>query len=452
MKKVFIILILGLVFCIISCSDFLDEKPDIKMIIPKSLSDAELLLNDYSTLNMGYPLLGEWSSDEFYLSKESWEGLSNKDQRNAYLWIDEPYEDTEQWQRPYKAVYQANQVLEILSDLNEVEYSLIKDRIYGSAHFFRAFAFHQLVEVYAPAYEQHTANMELGIPLRLRSNIDVTVKRSNLKSCYEQIIRDYKTAIAYLPVQEDRKGQPHKAAAYGGLARTYLDMGMYENAYLYADSALGLKPELLDYNTLSVADNFPIPRFNIEVLFSAMSVNAGPMGASIGLVDSLLYQSYSDDDLRKTIFFIENKAVGDSYFYRGNYDRTAAQLFVGLTTSEMYLIKAESAIRTKRKTEAISALNSLLKNRWKFNTYMDYTEGSEEYLLEKILNERKKELVFRGRRWADLKRLNKEEKFRKTLIRNMGSEQAKLKWDDFRYSVRLPESVVKIGGLKQNKR
>ena len=85
MKNIFNI---GLALCVLvvsSCNKFLEKKPDIKMTIPKTLQDADLLLNDYAALNSGYPIWGEIGSDDYYLTKARWEGLSNVDQRNAYL-------------------------------------------------------------------------------------------------------------------------------------------------------------------------------------------------------------------------------------------------------------------------------------------------------------------------------------------------------------------------------
>ncbi|GGH10419.1 membrane protein [Sphingobacterium alkalisoli] len=435
-----------------SCSEFLDEKPDIKMVVPKSLTDVELLLNDYAAMNMGYPLLGEWATDDYYLTKQSWEAIANQDQRNAYIWKDEPYEDAVQWQRPYKTVYIANQVLEILSGLPKTGDPPTYQRVYGAAHFFRAFAFHQLLEVYAPAYDSSTAGVELGIPLRLSPDIDGSVGRANLSDSYGQVLSDYRIAISNLPGNEGRKGQPHKAAAHAGLARAYLYMGMFAEAYLHADSAIQLSPELMDYNKLKETDNFPVPRFNGEVLFPAMSTNAGPMGFTIALVDSTLYASYAESDLRRTIFFRSNAAPTGSYLYRGNYDRTSAQLFVGLTTSEIYLIKAEAAVRVGKSAEALLALNTLLKKRWELNSFVDIEEADAGRLLAIILQERRKELLFRGRRWADLKRLNTEGAFQKTLVRKIGDQQYTLEPNSPKYAVRLPESVVRIGNLQQNKR
>ena len=54
-------------------------------------------------------------------------------------------------------------------------------------------------------------------------------------------------------------------------------------------------------------------------------------------------------------------------------------------------------------------------------------------LLETILQERRKELLFRGRRWADLKRLNLEAKFKKDLIRTINGQEYRLPFNSLKY-------------------
>lgn len=440
-----------LFFC--SCNSFLDKKSDIHLSVPNKLEDAVLLLNDYTELNSGFPIYGDLGSDDFYVTNESWVAASSLDQRNAYIWADEPYIDAMQWQRPYKTVYTANQAIGILANVdNQVNLNDYK-RTYGTAHFYRAFSFLVLTEQHCPAYVDHTAANELGIPLRLNAGIDEPSKRSSLKDTYKQIVEDFKVAAANLPRIEPVIGRPSKAAAFAALARTYLNMGNFEDAYLYADSCLQLAPELMNFNSLNASDDLPIPRFNIEVLFSANSVVAGLMGLNVALVDEELYSSYDDNDLRRTIFFKSNSTPFNSHLYKGNYDKNMGSLFIGLTTSEVYLIKAEAACRINKINDALASLNILLKSRWDENAlYIPIAVSENEVLLRKILEERRKELLFRGRRWSDLKRLNLDSRFQKTLVRNVGSNIYKLEPNSGKYAYRLPESVIEITGMPQNKR
>ncbi|WP_270088439.1 RagB/SusD family nutrient uptake outer membrane protein [Sphingobacterium sp. SYP-B4668] len=433
-----------------SCADFLDKKPDIKLVVPKTLADADLLLNDYGTMNGNYPVFGEIGTDDYYLTEQRWGGVSNYEQRMAYIWADEPYMDILQWQRPYKVVYIANQVLDILRKLQDNSEGY--RRVRGTAHFYRAFAFHQLTEIYSPAYSATTAGHELGIPLRLTPEVDGKSVRASLEDTYERIVADLGVAVADLPVVEVVRGRPHKASAYAALARVYLDKGDFEQAYRYADSCLVLRPELLDFNNLSVTANFPMTRFNVEVLFPALATGAAPMGAAVALMDTLLYASYSNDDLRKKAFFRPNNNPLNTQYYKGSYDQSNT-LFFGITTSEVYLIKAETACRIGKLGEAKDAIDKLLRSRWdKDAVYAPISELDGEQLLRSILDERRKELVFRGRRWADLKRLNLEPRFQTTLKRTIGDKTYTLAPNDLRYAYRISETVLELSGIQQNKR
>lgn len=436
-----------------ACNSFLDKKSDIHLAVPNKLEHATLLLNDYTELNSGYPVFGDLGTDDFYVTSENWAAASSIDQRNAYIWADETYIDAVQWQRPYKTVYIANQVLEILEKVNKEEDILEYRRSLGTAHFYRAFVFAQLTELHCSAYIESTASNELGIPLRLKAGIDAASKRATLEETYMQIVDDYKSAVANLPLIETVIGRPSKASAFAGLSRTYLSMGDFSNAYLYADSCLQINPNLLDYNTLNATDDLPIPRFNVEVLFPAQSVVADLIGQNTALVDDDLYKSYTANDLRKSIFFKPNAAPANTFLFKGNYDKSLGALFIGMTTSEVYLTKAEAACRIEKMDEALKALNTLLKSRWdKDAIYTPVTESNPEILLSIILKERRKELLFRGRRWSDLKRLNLDDRFKKTLSRVVDNTVYKIEPNSTKYAFRIPQSVIDQTGMPQNRR
>ncbi|WP_158499853.1 RagB/SusD family nutrient uptake outer membrane protein [Sphingobacterium paucimobilis] len=447
------LLCINAIVCLLSlsaCNEFLDKKQDIKMVVPLTIDDATHLLNDYGTMNMGYPIWGELGIDDYYVTKEVWES-GMEDYRNAYIWADKPYIDVAQWQRPYKAVYYANQTIDILSKVDPQQDRTNFNRNLGMAHFFRAFAFQVLTEVHCLAYQPNTASADMGIPLRLSPGVDDKSTRATLQQTYDQILKDLKKAVQYLPMVESVRGRPSKAAAYGGLARAYLNMGDFNNAYQYADSCLQLRPELMDYNTLKATDESPIKQFNIEVLVPISSVSTGLMSGMNAIIAPELYNSYAPDDLRKGIFFKPNPNIVGTYLFKGGYNENSFELFMGITTSEIYLVKAETACRIGKISEALSAINTLRKSRWSKDVlYPAINENDPERLLKTVLEERRKELVFRGRRWSDLKRLNLDNRFKKTSSRQLGTEQYDLPAGDLRYAFRLSETLVKVGGIPQN--
>lgn len=437
----------------VSCDGFLEVKPNARMVVPGTLEDCALLLYDYTTMNCSYPSLGEVSADDYFLPFENWEAVSITDEKNAYVWLDEAPVLNNQWQGAYKVVFTANQVLDVIKGIPLATDQDLYDRVKGAAHFYRAFAFHQLLSTYAQAYTKETASSKPGIPIRLSPDLDEKTERATLAECYEQMERDYQTAVRYLPSFNPMKGQPAKAAAYAGLSRMYLEQQTYDKAMVYADSSLQLQKGLLDYNTLNSWAGAPIPEFNVEVLFSASSIFTMALIQGNARVDSILYDSYESIDLRKQVYFNPNYELPTvSYDIKATYDRTQAGIFVGLTVSEVLLIKAESATRLGQYDKALQAINLLRKNRIIKDKYTDVSITDDPALLTFILDERRKELVFRGLRWADLKRLNQNKSTERVLHRKLGDQAYTLSPNSLSYALLIPQDVISESGIEQNKR
>jgi len=68
-----------------------------------------------------------------------------------------------------------------------------------------------------------------------------------------------------------------------------------------------------------------------------------------------------------------------------------------------------------------------------------------------ILNERRKELLFRGLRWSDVKRLNRDGAGI-ILSREINNQEFVLPPNDKRYAIALPEDVLEMTGMEQNPR
>lgn len=431
-----------------SCNNYLDLKPDAKMVIPKTLEDCELLLNDYSTMNAKYPSYGEVAADNYYLTSSSWKGISDIDERNLYIWSDEPIVSTNQWQGPYKAIYQANQVLSVLAEITDHSGDRWKV-CNAAAHFFRAFAMQQLMQVFTSPYDKVTATEALGLPIKLSPNLDERSVRASLYETCLQIIKDYTLAVRDLPVQSENKGLPGRAAAYAGLARLYLVMQDNERAFQYADSALALQPTLLDYNSLNAAASLPFARFNAEVLFPATSSSSYALGQSYAIVDTALFKTFATNDLRRSLFF---RQTGNGMVFKGSYDNSLSGIFVGLTTAEMYLTRAEAAARLGQLDLATDDLNTFRSVRYKTGSISPFESANATELLNEVLLERRKELIFRGLRWTDLKRLNKEASSAQTLTRILDGKSYTLMPGSKKYAILIPQVAVQESGMKQNVR
>lgn len=418
--------------------------------MPSSIQDAQSLLDNYTAINGAHLVLPAQSDDDFYLQDIYYNSISVANQ-NAYKW-DREITSTADWRNVYGIVVLANTALETIekiqpdvSTLNEWE------KVKGSALFIRAYAFLEAVQVFAEPYDKLLASQKLGIPLRLTSDINELISRSSLQQSYDQIISDLKQAIGLLPVVNTPASRPSKPAAYAALARTYLAMQEYELAGRYADSCLRLYNTLMDYNTLNPASSVPFSRFNMEVIFQSTLGTTTILAVNNMRVDSLLYQSYAGNDLRRTLFFQSNGT--GTYGFKGSYDgNTDTKHFNGIATDEVYLIRAECSARSGNKDSAMADLNRLLKTRWKTGLFAPFIATDADDALVKVLTERRKELVIRGIRWFDLRRLNKETRFAKTLTRKISNKLYLLPPNNPRYTFYIPFDVVAFTGMQQNPR
>ncbi|MNQ85856.1 SusD family protein [compost metagenome] len=337
---------------------------------------------------------------------------------------------------------------------NPIEINPVK----GSALFFRAFSFWQIAQLYAKPYTTSTAAQNPGIPLRLKSDINEQSSRGTVQDTYSQIIQDLTEALSLLPNTSTIVSSPNKTSAYAMLARTYLSMQDYPKALINANAALQIKNTLLDYNTVSLFSPIPFPRFNnLEVIFHSVCGRSnilapGIASTSIAKIDRTLVASYTINDLRRRIFLKANSGLHTGTFrFTGNYEPTTTSVFFnGLAVDELYLIRAECYARAGNTTAAMKALNDLLFTRWTNGTYVNMTAATPAEALSKILQERRKELLMRGLRWSDLRRLNNTALERKT--DGDGAVVATLPINNPRNTLLIPADVINLSHISQNVR
>lgn len=390
---------------------FLDKKPSTSLVVPTNLSDLRGLLDNTTTF-IWSPGIGEMSSDNYYMTATNWQAQTEV-MRNAYTWQKDIMGSTRSlmdWSQPSTQVLYANIVLEQLDKLNPAPSELPEwQDIKGSALFQRAYAFYKLASIFANAFDSSTAGTDLGIPLKLNSDIHSVVQRSTLKESYDRILSDLGLAMPLLSdnVPLTARNRPSKPAAYALLSRIRLSMRSYDASLKYADSCLTLYNKLINYNTVSTTASTPFDKANDENIFYSSLANYPILGSSstIAYIDTLLYQSYAANDLRKVIYF--RTISGMNMGMKTGYTATTYGNG-GLCVDEIYLNRAEALARAGNITAAMNDLNTLLSKRWKTGTYVNMTATSVADALHKIQTERRKELVWRGLRWTDIKRYNKE--------------------------------------------
>ena len=431
---------------------FLNTKPDQALFIPSTLQDLNNLLHYENLFNTGDPSLGEIAADDYYVSDDA---LTGQDigftEKSGYIWARDLYnvgENINDWSLPYKQIYYANTVLDYLPKINASNNQLAEaNRIKGSALFFRAIAFYNLLQTFALPFNKSSSATALGIPLRLTSDLNIKSTRSPIQVCYDQIISDLQQAFLLLPVSSKLKTEPSQPAAMGLLARIYLAMGDFDKAYEFANKALGLFSELEDYNSLTPTTYSISTTFLKEDIFHSVQIGTAIISPNyVAVADSTLYTSYSNDDLRKSVCFILNDGLP---YFIGTYDFNGYN-YSGIATDELYLIRAECSARLGNSAAALKDLNTLLITRWRTGTFTPISISANKDLLDRILLERRKELLFRGLRWTDLRRLNQESRYAKTLIRKASGQIYQLAPNSPRYAMPIPDNEIATSGIDQN--
>jgi len=453
-RSLHVLFLLAGIGLLAGCESFLDEKPDRKLAVPSTLQDLQALLDYVNAMNIYSPVASaETSADDYYLTPAAFAAVSNESERRKYTWEKDNLFHIDyypnNWYDMADRLYHANTVLETIARIDRTSFnSATWDNVKGQALYHRAQVLLNGAFVWTLAYDERTADTDLGLPLRLSTNFNEASVRSSLRQTYAQILKDLEEAAQLLPVKALHVMRPSKPAAHGLLARTYLAMRRYQEAGLQADKSLQLYDRLLDYNSLDAAAPFPFPEFNAEVLQENGMSTPQPVQIEYARIDSTLYSLYEEDDLRKALFFGEN---GDgTHYYRGSYEGNV-DLFAGIATDEVYLMQAESRARAGDVAGAMASLNTLLRTRWRTGTFTDRTAADASQALAMILQERRKQLLMRGLRWMDLKRLNKEGA-NITLVRKLGDKTYTLPPGDLRYALPLPEDVIALSGMPQNPR
>jgi hypothetical protein len=445
-----------------SCSkidNWLDVKVNKSDVIPESIKDYQAIMdNENASQNPNTALVG---CDNSYATTAQIQSVGVTS-RNVYIFAPTISEDATtsnpDWNLPFAAIERSNIVLEgIVKIETDNSTQLAWNNVKGSALFVRALCYYNLLQIFAKPYNKLTANTDLGLPIRLSSDININSQRATVEETYMQVVQDITEALPLLPDLPQYQTRPSKAAAFGLLARLSLDKGEYLKANDYADQALKIYNTLIDFNTLSTSASLSFPAYpnNSEIIFysytNAVDLLLPSTLSGGSFVDSTFFKQYVTNDLRMSIFYRTN--TGNTVSFKGQYTGRTV-FFGGIATNELFLIRAESAARNGNVSAALSDLNSLLIKRWKNSAnYVPVTATSPSDALSKILAERRKELPFTGQlRWSDLRRLNTDPQFAKSVVHLYNNGTYSLAPNDPKYVFDIPLNEIQTSALVQNVR
>lgn len=435
---------LYIIICILTlsgCTKFLDIKPKDKFI-PATVADYENMLNSGTIVNFG-DYFWDLLSDDAFLPEGEPGNLYTKQQlwgRQIYTFNSSPYEQGANdflWSEGYKRIFYYNSIINNIMEATEGS-ETNKKSVRAEAYLGRAMEHLQLVNVYAHHYDAATAASEPGIPIATIADINAKFVRNTVKEVYDQVLSDANAAIADLPLKNKlTKFRASKAGGFALLARTYLFMGDYVNAKKNADSALSLQSELANMNDYNIIIPGPFPnvpgaplgwtdipdgQLNPETIVARHFLRPFGLGMDV-CASPELSALFTNDDKRWTLYYADGWPPAPPFNYMSRY---GVKIFLRgdyysnyLNVPEMYLVRAECLARDGQLADALADVNKLRLNRITPAAYQAFTPADfgndAERVLRFVLEERRRELAFTGMRVIDLKRLNKETRFQKTI-------------------------------------
>lgn len=446
-NTIYLLFLIG--FVIVSCQDFLSEKPSLGLVVPSNLDDFEAILNNDHQIFNQTPAIGEIASGDYFIPLQHWQSLRLEWERQAYIWAEDVNQNGElpDWSTPFQQVFYANIVLDGLSDL-EISSSEKEraDKLKGKALFFRAFAYHQLLELFTPYTRFDGEDSEFGLPLRRSSNVTPNPVRAKVSEVKAFIKSDLSNAVELLPETEPLKTLPSKQSARALLMRIHFMEGNYNAALEMGQVIHANGLSLIDYTHLPLTTANPFGIFNDEVIFHSQLMLYEFYSSPLTFVDLNLLSLYGDNDTRKEVFFIDrgNGGLNFKAFHTGRQF-----WFGGIGTNEVLLMYIECLIRSGDLNTAEELMNSFLELRIRDFDGISFT--GQQQALELVLSERRKELLFRGLRWMDLKRQNYEG-LETTLVRDFGEITHTLSPNSHSYVFQIPPHEIDRSDMLQNPR
>jgi hypothetical protein len=443
-KKVYSVLILGLVLAFTSCDKEVTELEPYDRITESlafsTPARVELsMAGVYDACQSGFYLGGAVRGYPFGAANVEQGDMRGEDMLNVAAFYAITYEanyspgsanNVYQWHTLYNAINKANIIIEgvqaaaakgVISDAVAKAYE-------GEARFLRALSHHELLVHFARPYN-HTADASHpGVPYRTlavntsdRLTSEVAKGRNTVAECYKLLLEDLKFAEDNLP--DSRTGslkitRATKAAAYALESRVQLHKGDLPAVIAASNKVTGY--------SLTASPDGPFASYanNSESIFSienSATDNPGVNGSlpnmfgvapgrALIAISPIMYNNpawLASDLRRKTL--VSEAANG---FFSFKYRKVATQEDFNpiLRYAEVLLDRAEAYARSGDATNGLADLNAV-RNRAVTEPANQFTATSfanNTELVKAILFERRIEFLGEGKRWFDIHRLGKD--------------------------------------------
>lgn len=389
---------------------------------------------------------------------------------------------TVSWQSPYVVIGRANRIIAAaeggkLSDAVEAKAKI--EQYAAEAKVLRALAHFDLVRIYGKPYTEDQG-ASLGVPLVtgvLESNAKPA--RSTVAEVYTQVVKDLTEAISSNALATET--EPGYVSVWGAkaiLSRVYLNMGDYANALSVAEdiiknsgAALWTRDQYFKaWDASTPNESEFLFRLNVAGSDDNNDLNGiGNLQQRDGYKEMVATKKFVDmltsdpEDVRNDMFLPateteEVKIYGTNKVFlnklRGQGgNRRNVTIVPIIRLSEVYLTAAECAFRNNDKTKAVEYLNDLVKNR---TTTKASLAAVDNITLERILIERRKELIGEGQRYFDALRNNETitrytSEADKGWHKTLSKEAQSFNRDYFKAIAAIPQAEINANpNIKQN--
>lgn len=436
------------VFCLFlatSCSDFLNQEPDLQISIDEQLGTKKGVLEAYSGIYRSAEAIlssnfatyadvmgGNLAFTPFGTQKnvvipQSIENVYNFNATENELDFDDYYED---W---YDVINQANLILERASGasfLTSEENNQLKAELLT----LRALAHYQVSLVFAQNYNFTAEASHLGVVYTTEtlSPGEDFPARKNMAETYTLLQQDLEEALLLYtntPLANGlAKSYFNKLATQALYARIALQMNDWQKAATLASEVIEKAGIVLLTTNNYVAEwEKPIEAISETILEFAAPVNSDGNVSSSTAATNFAYTDannyanfvasedlknlYSVNDIRANMFItapistnFNGVLMPVNYHFTKKFQEDAGTLFIRL--SELYLIRAEANARLNNTALAMADV-TIIRERANVAPLLNAAT-----ILEDIFLERRKELAFEGHLLFDLAR------FQKNITRN----------------------------------
>lgn len=386
------------------------------------------------------------------------------------------------WKSPYIVIGRANRIIAAaeggaLSDAAEAKATI--DQYAAEAKVLRALAHFDLVRIYGKPYTEDQG-ASLGVPLVtevLESNAKPA--RSTVAEVYTQVVKDLTEAISSNALATET--EPGYVSVWGAkaiLSRVYLNMGDYANALSVAEdiiknsgAALWTRDQYFKaWDASTPNESEFLFRLNVAGSTDNNDLNGiGNLQQRDGYKEMVATKKFVDmltsdpKDVRNDMFlpakaekevavYGTNKVFLNKLRGQGGNLRNVTIVPI-IRLSEVYLTAAECAFRNNDKTKAVEYLNDLVKNR---TTTVASLATVDNITLDRILIERRKELIGEGQRYFDALRNNETitrytSEADKGWHKTLSKEAQSFNRDYFKAIAAIPQAEINANpNIKQN--